>query len=267
MLRSLALASVVALSGTVATHASTLSGQTTGSISAPTGQTGSTLVQHGAGTNSLSWGAASGRVNTVQHGNAAALSVDPFAFNYMNARSGEYLLGSITWENQSNWYTGGTWDSVLTLDLSFGSGVGSVNRSVPVGFTMINTQDTDYSTDVNERTGSTPDIITGFFLNGTFTTPLDLGGGLKLTQLQFRLDDAGTPGTGWTQSSGFMHDGAASASRYDPTIGLWENREGGTSTIGIYGTVAAVPLPAGMLLMLSSLAGFFLLRRRPTEQA
>lgn len=262
MLRSLALAGVVAISGTAAAYASTLSGTVTGSFSAPTGQTGSTLVQDGAGTDTLSWGAPSGRATTVEKGNAAALSVNPSTFSHANARSGEYLLGSVSWVNHSNWYTGGTWDSVMSLDMSFDTATGTLVHSIPVTFTMVNTQDTSFSTDENERTGSNPDVVRGFDLNGALSAPLKLGGGLSLTQLRFRLDDADTPGTAWTSSTGFTHNGVASGSQYDPTTGLWESREGGTSTIGIYGSLTAVPLPAGMILMLSGIASFFVLRRR-----
>ncbi len=44
--------------------------------------------------------------------------------------------------------------------------------------------------------------------------------------------------------------------------GLWQNDEGGTSQLGIYANISAVPLPAAGWLMIAGLGGLGALRRR-----
>jgi hypothetical protein len=278
MVRSFALAGAVAAATMLPATASTPSGEFSGTFAEPTGQTSSTFVHEGAGTDTLTWGTPDGPSQTVEDGNAAVLSVDATNFSFANAGAGDFLLGSITWTNQSNWHTGGTWSSVMTLNLTLDTAAGQTTQSVPVSFTVYNSTDTTANTDFNETTGDTADEISGMVLDGSaFNVPIDLGHGLSLTEVLFRLDDAGTPGTNWTAATGFTHEGAASGSQYDATTGLWENREGGTSVIGVYGTVSAqalpasgvpaVPLPAGLWLLLSGLGGAFLFGRRQTGKA
>lgn len=252
----------------VAASASTLSGQFSGSFGAPTSSTSSTFVHEGAGTNEFSWGAPSHGSSAVEEGNASSISANTNDFDFGTAQPGEFLLGSITWVNHSNWHAGGSWDNVLTLMLDIQTPNGIVQQSTPIGFSVYNSTDVSFSTDENERLGSNPDDISGFvFDGGAFDLPISLGNGLNLTEINFRLDDAGTPGAAWTDADGFTHNGGASAAQYDLLTGFWESREGGSSTIGVYGTVAAVPLPAGMLLMMSGLGGLVLLRRRTSKSA
>ena len=267
MLRSLALAGTVAVFSSVSANASTISGQFSGSFGAPSGETSDTFVHTGTGSNVLSWGAPSGPSSEVEEGNAASLAVNPLDFDYV-PEAGEFLLGTITWVNHSNWHTGGAWDSVLTLSLALDTENGPTVKSVPITLSMVNTTDGSGDTDLNEAQGSTPDQIFGLvFDSGAFDLPIKLGDGLSLTEVLFRLDDAGAPGTGWTSGDGFTYDGSPSGSQFDANSGLWENREGGTSTIGVYGTVSAVPLPAGVWLMLSGMCGFAVVRRRSLKSA
>lgn len=263
MLKSVALIGAVVVMNTASAHASTITGQFGGTLSAPTGQTGAKLVSDGAGTDTLSWGAASGAASTVQHGNASALSVTGGSFDHGPARSGEFLLGSITWNNQSNWHAGGTWNSIMSLNFSFDTPSGPATQSVPISFSIENTTDVKYDTSENEILGSNPDVLRGLVLAAdAFDTPLSLGNGFQLSSVTLRLDDAGTPGTAWADLGSFMHAGAASGSQFDGTSGLWETREGAISTIGVYGTISAVPLPAGLWLMISGLGGIMVMRRR-----
>ncbi|MEP0960803.1 MAG: VPLPA-CTERM sorting domain-containing protein [Roseobacter sp.] len=265
MLKSIALAGTVACISTISAQASTLAGQFGGTISTPTGQTGSTFEHIGGETNALNWGTSSGASTTVVDGDSSKLSIDTFDFNY-TAAVGEHLLGTITWDNQSNWHAGGTWDSVLTLNLAFDTDTGgSTVRSIPLTFSVYNSTDVDFDTNVNEQLGNNPDEISGFSLGeNAFGLPIYLGDSLGITNIALRLDDAGSAGT---VDNGYTFDGSAAGSRYDAITGLWESREGGVSTIGVYATVAAVPLPAGLLLMFSGLGSFFVLNRRKVQLA
>lgn len=263
MLKSIALTGVVVVLNTAAAHASTITGTFGGSFSAPTGHTGSNLVSDGSDTSTLNWGAASSADSAVAHGNASSLSVKGGAFDHGAARSGEFLLGSITWNNQSNWHAGGTWGSILTLNLGFDTPGGASVHSTPISFSVENTIDAKYDTSENEILGSNPDALRGLIFDAdAFDVPINLGNGFQLSTVTFRLDDAGTPGTAWADLGSFMHDGIASGSEFNQSTGLWETREGATSTIGVYGTISAVPLPAGVWLMISGLGGLVMMRRR-----
>ncbi|MFK7763159.1 MAG: choice-of-anchor K domain-containing protein [Roseobacter sp.] len=268
MLRSSIMASTLALFLALPAYSATLSGDFSGSVVAPTTFSGDQLVHSGSGTDNFAWGASSGPAETVEDGDASEFLFESSSFNYSAIAPGDYLLGTITWVNESNWHAGGVWESTMTLNLSLDTPEGVVEKSLPISFTIDNTIDLYEDTDLNESTGSIPDVITGLsFAEGAFDLPIDLGGGLLLSDIFFQLDVAGTPGSAWTPEDGFMHNGVASASQFNPATGVWESREGGTSVIGIYGSVSPVPLPAGIWLMISGLGGVFMMRRRKEQNA
>jgi hypothetical protein len=272
MFRSLALASLLSFATVASVGASTLSGDFGGTIAIPTGATSSTFVHQGGGGNTLTWGAPSGGVQQVQQGNASTLSVDNNAFSHSLSGAGEFLLGTISWENQSNWHHGGTWNSVMTLELSFNAPSGTITRDLLLDISVVNTTDLTDNTDLNEATGSaaSADRLTGRVVrNGLSANPIDLGQGYRLDSVLFRLVSTGAPGT----EASFFNNGSASGSRFDPATGLWENREGGVSQIGLFASVSterlesisAVPLPAGLWLLLAGLGSLVLSKRRKPQ--
>jgi hypothetical protein len=262
MLRPMTLVGPLVAAMALPSYASTLSGSFDGNFSAPTGHTAETLAYEGAGTNSLTWGAPTGAEVEVEAGDSTSLSIGGGSFDYQNAGPGSFLLGTITWDNHSNWHAGGTWNSVMTLILSLDTPDGAQNLSLPFSFSVYNSTDLTVDTDHNETTGQNPDEISGLFLeSGALDMPIALGGGYGLKRISFQLDDAGTPGQDSIYKD-VLYEGIDWGGRFDPETGLWETREGGTSVIGVYGTVAPVPLPAGLWLLLSGLGGAFLIGRR-----
>jgi hypothetical protein len=273
MLRSFSLIGCIAALG-MSADAATISGNMSGTVATPSDNSQRAFVHEGGGTDALAWGTPHGKAKRVEHGNSSVLSVDGGAFNYDLTGAGEVLLGSISWDNQSNWHTGGTWNSALSLSLSLNTATGVVTRVLPLGLTVVNTTDATGNTNLNEKTGINPDSITGFLLDSTaLGGPVDLGNGYRLTGVFFRLDVAGTPGT----VASFTHNGVASGSQYNESTGLWESREGAVSRLGLYGFFAAdplgpvvdnpvpttpVPVPAGALLLLSGLAVGAVVARR-----
>ena len=238
--------------------ASTISGDFSGTISDPSGTNTTPLRVTGENTDTLHWGTPNSTSRTVRASDSSVLSVHGQSFQHSVSEAGDILLGSISWVNHSNWFSGRNWDSVLSLDLNFDTVGGGVSRSVQVDFSTYNSIDGSANTALNERRGDSPDEISGFYIDtANLNLPVVLDDGIKVMDIFFRLDDAGTPGT----RTGFLHNGQASGSTYDQSTGLWVNREGGTSTIGVYASVAPVPLPAGVWLILSGLGSFVLARR------
>ncbi|MEP2028908.1 MAG: VPLPA-CTERM sorting domain-containing protein [Paracoccaceae bacterium] len=257
MLRQFALSGAFAVMFAGLAHAATVSGNFSGTIDAPSGAT-STLVATGQGTNSLAWGTPTHTATQVQAGNSSSLTVNNSAFSTNAATTGvtKILFGTITWNNQSNWKTGGSWTSNVNFNIDFSAPSNPVSLGQSVGFSIVNTTDISGNTTTNETTGLNPDKISSLLLSSTaFGVPVSLGQGLVLTSVFFGLENAGTAGTQTAVSS------------YDAATGQWINREGGTSTIGIYGNVSAVPLPAGVWLMLGGLGGLAALRRRSRKAA
>lgn len=247
----------VALNAT-SSVASTVSGDFSGTISDPRGTNTTPMRTLGQNTDTLYWGTPNSTSREVRRSDSSVLSVHGQSFNHTVSGSGEFLLGTISWINHSNWFAGRNWSSELSLDLNFDTARGVVSQIVNVGFNTYNSIDGSANTRWNEISGISPDEISGFYIDTSeLNLPLMLDDGFSVTDIFFRLDDAGTPGT----RTSFLHDGAASGSTYDQFTGLWVNREGGTSTIGVYASVAAVPLPAGLWLMLSGFGSFFLARR------
>lgn len=267
MVKYYVLASAVALISTTAAQASTVSGQFSGTIAAPTTTTSPGMVHSGDGQSVFRWGTPSGPATEVEVGNSASLAVSTTSFSHDVLRNGDFQLGTITWDNQSNWYPGGTWSSVMTLNLDFDTPNDLAPISHDLKFSSVNTTDSYANTDRNEQTGNNPDDLGGIVLSSSaFNVPLDLGEGLTLESVFFQLDDAGTPGTPWNGTGPFLSFNGA-ASQYDPATGLWRMREGGTAVIGVYGTISTVPLPAGMWLLLAGLGGIATFGRRARNQA
>ncbi len=268
MVRSLALAGAFTALVSSPVFASTISGNITAKIAAPDGcaPTGE-FVCEGGGSNSLQWGSGDWENQSVNGTNPSVLTVSEGPFSISGP--GVVNLGAITWVNMASWYAGGVWDSTVTLEL------GDPSRSVSFGFSIDNTADPTNNADVNNKSGHNPDVIT--LMSGPLDSPLDLGNGLILSELSFSLEDAGTPGQDasewfWNYEEEkwewLTFEGLDWGSRYDPETGIWENREGGTSVMRVYGNVysvpniSAVPLPAGLWLLISGLGGVFMLGRR-----
>lgn len=232
-------------------QAATVSGNFGGTIDAPSNATG--IVATVVGTNSLAWGTPKHSESNVVGGNSSSLTVNNASFERTNFTAGKILFGTIIWNNQSNWRTGGNWDSNVNLSIDFNAPTVLAQLSQSVGFSVRNTPDATRDTANNEITGLNPDVISSMILSSTaFGVPINLGDGLKLTSVFFDLEYAGTKTT---------------ISSFNSATGEWINREGGTSTIGVYGNISAVPLPAGLWLLLGGLGGLAAVRRRAKETA
>ncbi|MFK7880380.1 choice-of-anchor K domain-containing protein [Roseobacter sp.] len=246
MFKHLAIAGVFTIGVVSTAHASTVSGSFSGTIGAPSGATNPSIQYIGAGTSKLEWGTPGYGQTTVASGDSSSLTINDldFSFDKDDLKAGSVLLGTITWNNQSNWHTGSDWSSSVNLNIDFlvPSAV-SLGQSVAFGIT--NTPDKSYNTNKNEQTGNNPDLISDLVLDANaFGVPIKLGDDYKLTSVFF------------------SHEAVGKGSTYDPSTGLWTNVEGGTTSIGIYGEISAVPLPAGMWLMLAGLGSLAAMRRR-----
>jgi hypothetical protein len=227
-------------------QAATVSGNFGGTISAPSSAPG--IVATGVGTDSLAWGTPSYKSTDVETDNSSSLTVNKGPFEQTTFTAGKILFGTITWNNQSNWHTGGSWDSIVNLSIDFDAPTDLAALVLSFGFSLTNTPDDSYITKTNEDTGLNPDVISGLKLSVTpINFPISLGDGLRLTSVFFGLESAGN------------------GSSFDMANGEWVNREGGTSTIGVYGNISAVPLPAGLWLLLGGLGGLAAVRRRAKE--
>ena len=257
MFKKIALSGAFAVLFTGLAHAATVTGNFTGTIDVPSGAS-SNLVATGQGTNALAWGTPTYTATQLEAGNSSSLAINngTFGTNVVTAGISKILFGTITWNNQSNWNTGGNWTSNVNMNIDFAAPSTPVSLGQSVGFSVANTTDASGNTTTNESTGLNPDKISSMFLSSTaFGVPINLGQGLVLTSVFFGLENAGTAGT---------HTGVSS---FDTASGEWINREGGTSTIGIYGNISAVPLPGGVWLMLGGLGGLVALRRRSKRAA
>ncbi len=230
-------------------QAATVSGTFGGTIDAPSNAKGSIEVT-GAGSKKLAWGSPSDEPTDtdVVAGNSSSLAVNGGSFGEDVSVAGKIRFGTITWNNQSNWNTGSIWDSNVNLSIDFDAPTDLAALDLSFGFSITNTPDVSYTTDTNESTGLNPDVISGLKLSATpFDFPISLGDGLRLTSVFFGLESAGN------------------GSSFDMANGEWINREGGTSTIGVYGNISAVPLPAGLWLLLGGLGSLAAVRRRAKE--
>ncbi|WP_298973278.1 choice-of-anchor K domain-containing protein [uncultured Roseobacter sp.] len=251
MFKKIAIAGALSLGVVGAAQASTISGSFSGTVDAPSGATDPSIQYIGAGTSKLEWGTPNHKDYTVESGNSSSLEINTtnFSFEKSDVKSGSVLLGTITWNNQSNFHTGSEWTSNVNLGLNFFAPL-ALALSESIAFEITNTPDVSFNTDTNEATGNNADEISGMQLAvGAFGVPLDLGGGHTLDAVFFDLFDAGK------------------RSAYNSGNGFWTNVEGGTSTIGIYADISTVPLPAGMWLLLGGLGGLAAMRRQDKKAA
>lgn len=274
MLRSFLIPTTIAMAVCAPAYASTVSGIFSGTIATPTNVTEQTVagydkdgqkiadyefVHSDGGQDTFMWGTMSPSLG-AQENNSTMLSVDEGSFELSASSSEPTLLGTITWLNRSNWLAGGSWDGSFTFMLDIDNDAVPNPLTQTVDFSITNTADLTMSVEENESSDATPDFITGLqFPDGAFGTPISLGNNLVLTGVSFGVLDGGTVGT----------DGSLSnyASWFDAETGIWENNEGSTSVIGVYATVASVPLPAGVWLMLSGFGGLMLMRKRTKQIA
>lgn len=247
MMKHIAFAGAVTVALSSLAQASTVTGDFGGTIGAPTGAT-NIIRFEGADTNRLDWGAqSSGGVVVPEDSSSLTINENPFSFDATGG--GEFLLGTITWNNQSNFSTGGDWSSTVSLSLSFLNPT-AIDLNESFEFSISNTPDGQPTAEQAELLGTFPDEISGFVLGASaFDAPVDLGGDLILDSVYFSLFDAGA------------------ASAYNSENGFWTNREGGTSTIAVYGSISEVPLPAGAWLLISGLGGLIVMRRREKQAA
>jgi len=165
---------------------------------------------------------------------SSTLTIDNTAFS-QEAPIGDstVMVGSLTWYNASSdaWTTPDQFNANATIDLAFTS-PGAASGDEDLSFTITNTGN------------PSGDEILGLVLDGLFdfdlALPLDLGSGVSVTGFFAQIAE----GTG-----SFAN-------------GVWYNPETGTSKLGIYANVAAVPLPAGGLLLLGALGGLGVAARR-----
>ncbi len=255
-LAGLAGAAILALGLVTTAEAVPFGGNFSGTISNPTGATTSPFVRSRHSSNSvLRWGTVTNNSwdNSTNATQSSSLSINSnsFAGEFpVPTASGAILLGTISWLNRSNFKTGGSWNTNLSLAVSYNAPSASGPHSSVVGIRVNNTEDPDTNPGGNHGTGNVPDTISGLLISGASFggTPLDLGSGLSVIGYLVKLESAGTAGT-----SGF-------SSSY--TGGLWTNREGNTSVLGIYAQVQVIPLPAAVWLMIAGIGGLGLATRR-----
>ncbi|MEM6887075.1 MAG: VPLPA-CTERM sorting domain-containing protein [Pseudomonadota bacterium] len=167
------------------------------------------------------------------------------------------LLGKIVWHNHSNYLAGDTWDGAIDLHLDFDSSKDVDPITQRIEFSVTNTKDPTTNSSYNETTGYNPDEIGSFSVaSSSLSEPVHLGDGLFLKGIHFDLFDAGLAG------SEFGFGDAASSL----VSGLWSNREGGKSVLGVFGSfeydMSAVPLPAGAWFLIAGLGGLAMVKRR-----
>ena len=263
--RTLLLSTGLALCTAMAAQASTFSWEFSGTIAQPTDANPvgdnafASGVFSGQGTSALTWGNAA----TTGAGNPLnVLSIGASAGNIglTSGATTQVQFGSFSWLNTSVFGSGGIWDTVLALDLSFGSVTGSADVTVRVD----NTFDPDNSPAANNASGLAPDTLSILGLTGfDFSQPLDLGDGVILTGFSAQIVSDGQCGTANPGTTGSWLVG-----------NVWTNCEGNTSVIGLFANVrydapdepeepvAPIPLPAAGWLLLGGLAGLGALRAR-----
>jgi len=160
--------------------------------------------------------------------NNTPINVDPVPLGTDN-----YLVGSLTWENASSPanITPDEFSADATIDLLFTSPTNQTGQQ-SVTFNITNTNNPD---------GDLIFAVANGGFDFGFDIPLDLGGGLTLNGFSAAL---------LSGSDGMFANGE------------WSNPENGSSTLGIYANVTAVPLPAAGWLMIAGIGGLAAMRRR-----
>ncbi|MCZ0810752.1 MAG: choice-of-anchor K domain-containing protein [Pseudomonadota bacterium] len=219
-------------------HAATVAGSSSGVFTSETGgSTGLIGATDGAAISAdgktLTWpGETCGILGCTTLTDQSTLTINDVAFSKSTSvGNNEVTVGSLTWYNASS-------SSLLTPDLFTAVANIGLNFTSPTG--QVGSETLTFN--INNTTNPTGDLImaspTGA-LDFGLAVPLNLGSGLTLTS--FFAEEVG-PGS----LSG----------------GTWSLGEGLTSTVMIKANIAAIPLPAGGLLLLTGLGGLAALRRR-----
>jgi hypothetical protein len=211
------------------------------------------IVINGLGSNEIEWGTdTTSPTSPVSN----SLSISPGGFSGSFPPDGELLVGSWNWINQSTFNAGGTWNVDMTLNVSFTSPSAIGPLTEVINIEVANTSDQSTDPDDNEQSGQFPDVVSNLTLAvGAFGAPINLGGGLVITDFFLRM-------TACTPNPGTEVDPSCT---FDAATGVWTLREGGESTIALVANVAnvaPVPLPAAAWMLLAGLGGLGLIRSR-----
>ena len=226
-----------------------VSGSFSGTIDVSDGEA-SSQVSVIADANSLEWGA----LITGADGTPPTAGSSSFLEGISTA--GQYLFGTISWDDQSNWKTASSWPGSISFSYGTGTPTDFALLNQSLGFSTGGTSVGSSGTDTSETTGLNPDLISGSLLLSTISgTPVDLSQGLRLTGVYFGSDSTERPGAG------------ALASILGPSVGGAGSRESGVPPSGVQGAVPAVPLPSGVWLLLGGFSCLMAFGRRANKTA
>ncbi|RKT34536.1 putative secreted protein [Roseovarius halotolerans] len=233
-------AALLAVGLTTGAHAATVAGSSSGGFTFEDAQGSGPWYNQTSGAEisadgkTLTW---PGDTCTIFVGCGAStpqstLTINDVAFSQATTSgNNEVTVGSLTWHNASS-------DSSITDDLF--SAMADITLSFTSPSAAGGTETLSFS--INNTLNPTGDLImaspTGA-LDFGLAVPFDLGSGLTL--VSFFAEEVG-PGS--------------------LSNGTWSLNEGLTSTVLIKANIAAIPLPAGGLLLLTGLGGLAALRRR-----
>jgi hypothetical protein len=170
----------------------------------------------------------------------SSLTIDNTAFNIDPVPIGtaDYLIGTLTWENAAS-------PGSITPDEFSATADMFLNFTSPVAFAGVE----GLSFGIENTVNAAGDDIAFMVGDG------DLNFGLPLPVSSGNLTLNGFSVALLTGSAGSFSNG------------LWQNAEGGTSVLGVYANISAVPLPAAGWLMIAGLGGLAALRRRKKAAA